>query len=106
MINTKTDTFPKKKAEGETHSLLNNHEFRFFRLPMVLCLCRVRHFLHCQPMDRLPKKEVIQKTKKTKVEKPKSHLLNPENLYKITNISFQGSIMGKKIYVKKKDLLF
>jgi hypothetical protein len=31
-------------------------------------------------MDRLPKKEAIQKTKKTKVEKPKPHLLDPENL--------------------------
>jgi hypothetical protein len=30
-------------------------------------------------MDRLPKKEAIQKTKKTKVEKPKPHLLDPEN---------------------------
>jgi hypothetical protein len=29
-------------------------------------------------MDRLPKKEAIQKTKKTKVEKPKPHLLDPE----------------------------
>jgi hypothetical protein len=30
-------------------------------------------------MDRLPKKEVTQKTKKTKVEKSKPHLLDPEN---------------------------
>jgi hypothetical protein len=30
-------------------------------------------------MDRLPKKETIQKTKKTKAEKPKPHLLDPEN---------------------------
>jgi len=39
-------------------------------------------------MDRLPKKEVIQKTKNTKVEKPKPHLLNPANLYKVTTIFF------------------
>jgi len=28
-------------------------------------------------MDRLPKKEAIQKTKKTKVEKSKPHTLDP-----------------------------
>jgi hypothetical protein len=28
-------------------------------------------------MDRLSKKEAIQKTKKTKVEKPKPHVLDP-----------------------------
>jgi len=28
-------------------------------------------------MDRLPKKKAIQKTKKTKVEKPKPHALDP-----------------------------
>jgi len=30
-------------------------------------------------MDRLLKKEATQKTKKTKVEKPKPHLFCPEN---------------------------
>jgi ubiquitin len=30
-------------------------------------------------MNRLPKKEAIQKTKKIKVEKSKPHLLVPEN---------------------------
>jgi len=29
-------------------------------------------------MDRLPKKKAIQKTKKTKVEKPKPHVLDPQ----------------------------
>jgi len=29
-------------------------------------------------MDRLPKKEALQKTKKTKVEKPEPHSLDPE----------------------------
>jgi len=29
-------------------------------------------------MDRLPKKEALQKTKKTKVEKPEPHSLHPE----------------------------
>jgi hypothetical protein len=37
----------------------------------------VGRFLPCQPMGRLPKKEVAQKTKKTKVEKSKPHLLSP-----------------------------
>jgi len=36
----------------------------------------VGRFLPCQPMDRLPKKEATQKTKKTK-EKSKPHFLSP-----------------------------
>ena len=47
----------------------------FSGLPMVFK--EVGRFLPCQPMDRLPKKEATQKTKKTKVEKSKPHLLNP-----------------------------
>ncbi|MBW2671253.1 MAG: hypothetical protein JRD87_15520 [Deltaproteobacteria bacterium] len=49
--------------------------FIFSCLPMVFK--EVGRFLPCQPMDRLPKKEATQKTKKTKVEKSKPHFLSP-----------------------------
>jgi hypothetical protein len=35
-------------------------------------------------MDRLPRKEANQKTKKTRVEKPQPHLVSPATLCKIS----------------------
>jgi len=69
------ETFKNKSCGFETHSLKKeNHGFLFFVYPWFL---QVGSFLPCRPMDRLFKKKVIQKTKKTKVEKPKPHALDP-----------------------------
>ena len=85
-VNTKSNATQKldflrsrqtKKAVSETHSPLKNHEFHFVPSTHGFVLCQVRHFLPCQPMDRLPKKKALQESKKNKVKKPRLHLWNP-----------------------------
>jgi hypothetical protein len=67
----------KKKAAGFKPTALKRKPWvSFFVYPWFLTSW---FFLPCRPMDRLPKKEATQKTKKTKVEKPKPHLLCPIN---------------------------
>jgi len=67
--------FKLKSCGFETHSLKKeNHGFLFLSTHGFE---QVGSFLPCRPMDRLPKKEATQKTKKTKVEKPKPHALDP-----------------------------
>lgn len=79
--------FKQKRLRVETHSLYKeNHGFYLF--PSTHGFLQVCCFLPCRPIDILPKKEAIQKTKKTKVEKPKPHTLTLEDLYKKLSIIF------------------
>jgi hypothetical protein len=50
-------------------------------------------------MDRLPKKEAIQKTKKTKVEKSKPHTLDPLGYYQSHMFMQRWDNLHSKVYI-------